>query len=70
MSELLKWRKEFPALEECVYLINHSLGAMPGKVYSNLKEYADIWKMKGIEAWEENWWDLNAEIGNIILKMR
>jgi len=66
MDSLLKWRKEFPSLEDYTYLINHSLGAMPHAVYSNLKEYADTWRMKSINAWEEDWWNLNAEVGNIM----
>ena len=33
MDDLLKWRKEFPILDETVYLISNSLGAMPRAVY-------------------------------------
>ena len=29
MDELLEWRKEFPILDNTVYMISHSLGAMP-----------------------------------------
>ena len=28
-DELLQWRKEFPIVEKTVYLVSHSLGAMP-----------------------------------------
>ncbi len=66
MSDLLKWRKEFPILEKTVYLINNSLGAMPRAVYDNLKEYADIWTTRGVRAWEEGWWEFIGEIGNIL----
>ena len=65
-DELLKWRKEFPILDKTVYLINNSLGAMPRAVYDNLKTYADIWSSRGVRAWEEGWWELTNEIGNIL----
>lgn len=66
MNDWLHWRKEFPILEQTVYLINNSLGAMPRQVYDNLQQYADIWSSRGIRAWEEGWWDFSAEIGNIL----
>src|SRR5215471_5514028 len=49
---LLKWRAEFPILDrKSGYLINNSLGAMPRKVYENLKSYADLWATEGVVAW-------------------
>jgi kynureninase len=50
---LLKWRKEFPILSKCVYMISNSLGAMPRGVYAELKEFADAWATKGVIAWED-----------------
>src|SRR5688572_8141850 len=50
---LLEWRKEFPALEGCVHLISHSLGAVPRKVGDHLAEYAALWARRSITAWEE-----------------
>ena len=32
-DELIKWRSEFPILDQTVYLISHSLGAMPRETY-------------------------------------
>jgi len=52
-DELLKWRAEFPALEKSVYMVSHSLGAMPRRAYDYLKQYADLWVGKGINAWED-----------------
>jgi kynureninase len=49
---LLGYRAQFPALEKSVYLVSHSLGAMPLKAYEYLKEYADLWVNRGINAWE------------------
>jgi kynureninase len=65
-DELLKWREEFPILNNTTYLISNSLGAMPKSVFDKLSEYADIWARRGVRAWEEVWWELNSEVGNII----
>ena len=63
-DELLKWRSEFPILEKAVYLISHSLGAMPRAVYDRLHEYADIWATRGVRAWAEGWWNMPVSVGN------
>jgi kynureninase len=69
-DELLKWRSEFPILEKAVYLISHSLGAMPRATYDSLHEYAELWATRGVRAWAEGWWDLPVtcgdEVGRII----
>jgi kynureninase len=63
-DELLKWRSEFPILEKTVYLISHSLGAMPKATYDSLHEYADMWATRGVRAWAEGWWDMPITIGD------
>lgn len=63
-DELLKWRSEFPILERAVYLISHSLGAMPRATYERLHEYADIWATRGVRAWAEGWWNMPVSVGN------
>jgi len=63
-DELLKWRSEFPILDRAVYLISHSLGAMPRATYDRLHEYADIWATRGVRAWAEGWWNLPVTVGN------
>ena len=69
-DELLEWRREFPILDKCVYLISHSLGAMPRATYDRLQEYADMWASRGVRAWAEGWWDkpltVGDEVGRII----
>ncbi len=65
-DELLRYRREFPILEETTYLISNSLGAMPRAVYDAVHEYADIWAHRGVRAWEERWWMLAAEVGDEI----
>ena len=68
-DDLLKWRAEFPILEKTVYLISHSLGAMPRATYERLHEYADIWATRGVRAWAEGWWDLPVTVGNEIARI-
>jgi kynureninase len=69
MDTLLEWRKEFPILDKTVYMISHSLGAMPRGASRRLQEYADIWATRGIRAWEEGWWDMPVEVGGLIGKI-
>jgi kynureninase len=66
MDDLLHWRDEFPILANTVYLINHSLGAMPRRTRDSLLQYADTWATRGIRAWEEGWWQMPVTTGNLI----
>jgi kynureninase len=68
-DELLKWRSEFPILDKTVYLISHSLGAMPKGTYDRLHEYADIWATRGVRAWAEGWWDMPVTVGNDVARI-
>ncbi len=63
-DELLKWRSEFPILEKCVYLISHSLGAMPRGTYERLQDYAEAWATRGVRAWAEGWWEMPVRLGD------
>src|SRR5438552_697443 len=66
---LLNWRKEFPVLDKTVYLISHSLGAMPRRTRDRLNEYADVWSTRSIRAWEEGWWEMPITVGNLVGKI-
>ena len=68
-DDLLQWRSEFPILEKTVYLISHSLGAMPRETYDRLHEYADIWAMRGVRAWAEGWWDMPVSVGDEVARI-
>ncbi|MDX6501707.1 MAG: kynureninase [Blastocatellia bacterium] len=68
-DDLLKWRPEFPILEKTVYLISHSLGAMPRATYDRLHEYADIWATRGVRAWAEGWWNMPVTVGNEVARI-
>jgi kynureninase len=68
-DELLKWRSEFPILEKTVYLISHSLGAMPRETFDRLHDYAEMWATRGVRAWAEGWWDMPVTLGNEVAKI-
>ena len=64
MDPLLSWRKEFPILETSTYLISNSLGAMPRAVRERMAAYTESWAVRGVRAWEEEWWGLAGEVGD------
>ena len=66
MDDLLAYRSQFPILETCTYLINHSLAAMPAKAEDNLREYARMWRERGIRSWGEGWWEMPVTVGDQI----
>jgi len=68
-DELLQWRSEFPILEKAVYLISHSLGAMPKSTYDRLHEYAEVWATRGVRAWAEGWWNMPVTVGDEVGKI-
>lgn len=68
-DELLKWRSEFPILEKAVYLISHSLGAMPRATFESLHNYAESWATRGVRAWAEGWWDMPVTLGDEVARI-
>jgi kynureninase len=66
MDELLRWRGEFPILDRTTYMISNSLGAMPRRVYDEMRAYADSWAERGVRAWEEGWWEMATRVGDKI----
>jgi len=69
MDELISYREQFPILKKTLYLINHSLGAMPQKTYDRLREYADLWANRGIRAWADGWWEMPVTLGDKIARV-
>ncbi|MBV8258510.1 MAG: aminotransferase class V-fold PLP-dependent enzyme [Actinobacteria bacterium] len=63
-EELLSYRDRFPILGDVTYLINHSLAAMPAAAEDNLREYARMWRERGIRSWGEGWWDMSVTVGD------
>jgi kynureninase len=66
MIDVQTWRREFPILDTCTYLVSHSLGAMPRRTADALREYADAWATRGVRAWHEGWWEIGRETGNLL----
>ena len=66
MDPLIAYRPQFPILEKSTYMISHSLGAMPRDVHAQLNQYATMWETRGIRAWEEGWWDMPINVGDLI----
>ncbi len=64
MIDPAEYRDRFPILGTCTYLINHSLAAMPAAAEDNLREYARIWRERGIRAWAEGWWEMPVTVGD------
>jgi len=63
---LSTWREEFPTVEDCTYLVSHSLGAMPRRTAANLQDYADTWSRRGVRAWHEGWWELGRNTSDLL----
>ena len=63
---LLRFRAEFPILEQCTYLVSNSLGAMPRGVPDRLAAYADAWRTHGVRAWAKGWWEMPITVGDLI----
>ena len=65
-DELLKWRAEFPIVDRTVYLVSHSLGAMPRRTRDRLSEFTDTWASRGVRAWSEGWWEMPRTVGDLV----
>lgn len=66
MDALLQWRREFPILDTCTYLVSHSLGAMPARTETHLATFAREWGTRGVRAWHEGWWEVGRVTGDIL----
>src|SRR6059036_1194919 len=56
MSELDRYRQEFPVLERKAYLISASLGPISRRADAYLQEYLEAWRTEGAPdpVWEEH----------------
>ncbi len=63
---LAEWRREFPILETCTYLVSHSLGAMPTRTERHLATFTREWGTRGVRAWHEGWWDVGRVTGDLL----
>jgi kynureninase len=65
---LLRYRAEFPALEGSIYLVSHSLGAMPRAAEASLAEFTRLWVEDGINAWN-HWLPMVMEAGDRVARL-
>jgi kynureninase len=63
---LLAYRDRFPILAQTNYLISNSLGAVPRRVETSLQSYYEAWASRGVRAWEDGWWTMVAELGDLV----
>jgi kynureninase len=60
-----RWRGAFPILARKTYLINNSLGAMPGSVSDAFQRYTELWAEEGVVAWD-TWLPLVGEVAGVL----
>jgi kynureninase len=65
-DSLVAWRREFPIVDTCTYLVSHSLGAMPRRTATYLQQFADEWSSRGVRAWHEGWWEVGRTTGDLL----
>lgn len=63
---LLEFRPRFPILERTNYLISNSLGAVPTAAAASLQAYYETWASRGVRAWEDSWWTMVADLGDLV----
>ena len=63
---LLALRDRFPILSRTNYLISNSLGAVPASAGASLQAYYEAWATRGVRAWEDAWWSLVADLGDLV----
>jgi kynureninase len=63
---LLRFRHRFPILDRTNYLISNSLGAVPAATALCLQAYYEAWATRGVRAWEEGWWTMVSDLGDLV----
>jgi kynureninase len=63
---LAGYRDQFPILARTNYLISNSLGAVPAATAASLQTYYEAWATRGVRAWEDSWWTLVADLGDLV----
>lgn len=59
-------REQFPILARTNYLISNSLGAVPSTTATALGDFIETWATRGVRAWQEGWWTLTTDLGNLV----
>jgi kynureninase len=62
----MDFRSQFPILGRTNYLISNSLGAVPSSAGESLHAYYDAWATRGVRAWEDCWWSMVSDLGDLV----
>lgn len=65
-ASLTAYRDAFPILATTNYLISNSLGAVPNAAFEAVRSYVELWAERGVRAWEEAWWTMSADLGDLV----
>jgi kynureninase len=65
-DSLARFRGLFPILGHTNYLISNSLGAVPASTAASLQSYYEAWASRGVRAWEDSWWTLVSDLGDLV----
>lgn len=66
MDEILRAaRAEFPALEQCCWLVSHSLGCLPARAADRVEDFLVAWQERAAGAWDEWLPEIDAIAGAI-----
>lgn len=66
VDRLHQLRTRFAGLDQTLFFISHSLGAMPAAAADCLSDYAATWQSRSIRAWSEGWWQMPLTVGNLL----
>jgi kynureninase len=66
VDPLLKWREQFPITARSNYMISNSLGAMPRSARESVQRYLDLWDVRGVRAWPDEWWSMKDEVSGLL----
>ncbi len=65
-NSLLAWRHHFPIVATTNYLISNSLGAVPSAAAIALQGDYQTWARRGVRAWDETWWTMVSDLGDLV----
>lgn len=69
-GDLRRWRREFPMLEDGIYLLSHSLGPQPRAVREAMGDYLGRWHTNlRMNAWKYDWWALSRRVADLVARV-
>jgi len=69
-TQINRRREEFPTLASGIHLLSHSLGPVPRVARESMVAYYDAWEHHTSEdAWATSWWEMSAQVGDLVAKI-